>query len=169
MFCVECGFKIEDGFKFCPICGTKVVAVNQDPVREEHHQETQVRAPLGGYEYCQNNDLQKKKSSKEELERIAEEIVLWCPSKVRAVKLFQDRTGVDLKTAKCIMDEKFVLKCAEDYPNDVCPKCGSSNILYEKENDRSTTVSYFEGVYHTTFRSGKTRAKCKNCGNKWKF
>lgn len=166
MFCVQCGFKIEDGFKFCPNCGAKAVFVQQES-------EQRVVAPeqnlAGRYEYCPNNGLQKKKASKEELERIAEEIVLWCPSKVRAVKLFQNRTGADLKTAKDIMDEKFRLKSAEDYPNDVCPKCGSSNILYEKEHDRSTTVSYFEGVYNTTFIPGKTRAKCKNCGKKWKF
>ena len=59
MFCTQCGMKIEEGYKFCPICGTKVVAVQQESAHGEQHQETQMRAPLGGYEYCPNNGLQK--------------------------------------------------------------------------------------------------------------
>lgn len=138
MFCTQCGFKIEDGFKFCPNCGAQIIVQTQEGTRSD-------------------------------LDKIADDIVSWCPSKVKAVKVLQERAGVDLKTAKEVMDKKYKQKDIRDFPSDVCPNCGSVNILYDKEPDRSTTVSYFKDVYSTTHRQGNVRAKCKDCGKKWKF
>ena len=169
MFCSQCGFKMEEGFKFCPNCGAKVLAF-RGSAREEQRQETCGQTLNGGYRYCPDGERRtKKEMPQEEVKRIADEIVSWCPSKVRAVKVLRDRTGLDLRAARDTIDERYATQCSGEYMNDVCPKCGSGNIVYEKEPDTSTTVSYFEGVYHTTHRSGMTRAKCKNCGKKWKF
>lgn len=47
MFCIECGNKVETGFKFCPNCGTKVgqnaVSKNQSPENLKKRVETQGR------------------------------------------------------------------------------------------------------------------------------
>lgn len=140
--CPECGREISDKANFCPGCGCPASEFKQNNVPED---------------------------TRSELDRIADEIAEWCPSKVRSVKVFQEKTGVDLKTAKQYMDLRYDGKGIHEVSEEVCPKCGSKNVTFEKEPDRSTTVSYFKGVYNTTYRPGKTKAKCGDCGKKWKF
>ncbi len=57
----------------------------------------------------------------------------------------------------------------EKRQKDICPRCGSRAIQYEKLPDISTTASYFKGVYVTTHEEGKMQARCEECGKKWKF
>lgn len=102
MFCVHCGFKIEDGFNFCPKCGTKEVFVHLEPEQRVVESEQNL---VGGYEYCSDDINQKREFTSEELNDIAEELHLKYPQKrVKAVKEFRIITGADLKTAKEMID-----------------------------------------------------------------
>lgn len=73
MYCTQCGCKIEEGFKFCPRCGCEV-----------------------GNTFHQDN--------RTENEKIADEVFEKYPlEEVRGIKVFRQRTGCDLKTARDVM------------------------------------------------------------------
>lgn len=50
-----------------------------------------------------------------------------------------------------------------------CPRCGSDNVKFTELPAVIVTVPVFESSSYTTFTPGKTRAKCRVCGKKWKF
>ncbi|HFI0825042.1 TPA: zinc-ribbon domain-containing protein, partial [Streptococcus suis] len=49
MFCIECGNKVETGFKFCPNCGTKVS--QKEAMKTQSSEKIQKRAETQGREY----------------------------------------------------------------------------------------------------------------------
>lgn len=78
--CPECGKQISDKAVSCPGCG------------------------------CPMSDIMAmiKDNDKSDLDRLVDKIWLDNPTaKVRAVKLLREKTGLDLKTAKNIMDNKY--------------------------------------------------------------
>lgn len=156
MFCAECGFKINNGFKFCPNCGCEVI--NEQKVSEPSLDEV-IKDVLG--KYPSNSSMVTSELSK-----------LTGLSKLQIGYLVAYvRDGEDLKRLKDYqaMERKYKSRNVID-SSPHCPKCGSHNIyIFGKEADKSTTVSYVQGIYDTTYKAGKTKARCRDCGKKWKF
>ncbi len=139
--CPGCGREISDKAASCPGCGC--------PSSEFFH---------SVYE-----------DNRTELDKIADDIAWWCPLQVGAVKEFQKQTGVDLRTARDMMLKRYKNGKQKSKDMNRCPKCGSGNLKYEKEDDRSMTVTYFRKVHITTHEKGKTKVKCNDCGKTWKI
>ncbi len=144
MFCVQCGFKIEDGYKFCPNCGTKVVSV-QDDTQQKHE------IPSG------------------ELDKIADDI-FWRDPRVTIsnISKLQKAAKIDASIAKIMLQER-AKEFKRGVDKRICPRCGSRDIVIHRNPDTAMTISFSEGIYHTAkYNSGKVHGECFNCGNKWK-
>lgn len=103
-----------------------------------------------------------------EMDRIADEIAEWCPSQTNGIQIFQKRTGVDLKTARDIMKARYKNRPKGVLRNDICPRCGSRDITYEKEADRKWIQKSDLGSEEIIRRPGqKVTAKCQSCRMKW--
>lgn len=108
MYCVQCGSKIEDGYRFCPNCGAKAVAPSQEKNngQDVHDTNTAPKKELG-YGYCSDGNPNKA-YTEEEINRIADEIfVEFFSQKTKGITEFQKRTGVDLRIAKKIMEDRY--------------------------------------------------------------
>ncbi len=164
MFCTECGYKIEDGFKFCPNCGTKVMKIEEKEFTQKHVEEQQKIAQV--------------ESEEERLEHLIEEIFwrepLRCSKNAGELSRI---TGMPFRQALKIMDDKWKIFKKErkegKYPDtQYCPLCGSHNIgPYETAAyTRTTKVDFFGESYHTEVIPGKvsaTRLQCRQCNHSW--
>lgn len=165
--CPECGRTISEKAAFCPGCGC--------PASEfQPNRNSTVRQPDAGRGVADfRSDMGRMQTDpRTELERMADEIVEWCPSKVKGTQLLQKKAGIDLKTAKSMMDIRYKNRPNGVLRNDICQRCGSRNIRYEKGPDKYTIhPSGFgqEGSHYMLHEEGKTQAKCQDCGMKWKF
>lgn len=197
MFCVQCGFEIEDGFNFCPKCGTKVVFVQPE---QEHRVVAPEQDPVGGYEFCSDDMNQKRKFTNEEMNDIAEELHLKYPQKrVKAVKEFRMITGADLKTAKEMIDFHFESEPQykkDDYTQSLadafnqssldrkakrdmkkiphCPRCKSTAISYGQKPSWSRALLGYSvagdaGAVIGSMTGKKGYAVCLKCGKTWKI
>lgn len=156
MFCVQCGYKLEDGHKFCPKCGRKLddAFENSDTSLEDIILKVMNMYPSGSSMVIS------------ELSRLTG------LSKLQVGYLVAyARDGNDLKKLKDYQSmEKKYKSQSSTVSSPCCPKCGSSNVyILGKEPDRSTTVSYISGIYDTTYKAGRYRALCRNCGKRWKI
>lgn len=108
MYCTQCGTKMDEGFKFCPECGAKVVVPSQEKSNEQDVYDTNADAKKDlGYSYCPNRKSNKAYTDVE-LDEIADEIfVEFFSQKTKGIIEFQKRTGVDLRIAKKIMEDRY--------------------------------------------------------------
>lgn len=172
MFCVQCGFEIEDGFNFCPNCGTKVVSEQQESVQRVEPEQNLV----GGYEYCPTNvSQQKKEISCGELEKIADEIFLNAPQDTfGCAKHLSKVTGIEKREAQKLINDRYrewkLGKKTGKYPDtEYCPCCASKNIEYYHKSGIVITrqSSAFKNVMISSQTDGIDMLKCQRCGHKW--
>ena len=150
MFCVQCGFKIQDGYKFCPNCGAKVVSV-QDDTQQNHE------IPSG------------------ELDRIADDIFWNAPQDtIGCAKHLSMDTGLEKKEAQRMMNDRYrewkLGKKNGKYPDtEYCPCCASKNIEYYHKPGIFITrqSSAFKSVMISSQTDGVDMMKCQRCGHKW--
>lgn len=173
MYCTQCGFKIEDGFKFCPECGTKVVSADSDAA--EHR--AKPMPPKGGYSYnpagASNNS---KMLSQVEIDRIADEIASECPAGVSAnAKELSKRAGIPYSEAHDMMWNKRkqwkLDKKQGKYPNaQYCPSCGSQHIESYEELGITVTskANVFGGMYISSSNPSTKWMRCDMCGYRWR-
>lgn len=150
MFCVQCGFKIADGYKFCPNCGAKVVSV-QDDTQQKHE------IPRG------------------ELDKIADDIFWEQPvSRGKAKKLSQV-TGISIQMASDMIKKRYKeykdLKKRKLLPDTkYCPCCGSQDIEAYEEPGITVTqpVKAFGGGFISSSSPSSKWMRCNMCGHRWK-
>ena len=176
MYCTQCGCEIEDGFKFCPECGNRVVGVMQsDAPTETENIDTHLedynksfKNNRQGYNYIPDGEREPT-ISKAELERTVDDIFWRDPRFTWGnVAKVQEKTGVDKSIAKQMIDER-VNEVKRGVDKRICPVCGSRDIVVHRSPGSTTTISFTEGIYHTQYNPGKVRGECLKCGNKWKI
>lgn len=151
MFCVQCGFKIEDGYKFCPNCGAKVVSV-QDDTKKNHE------IPRG------------------ELDKIADDIFWVAPVDiVGCAKRLSKETGIPFSNAKLMMKNRYASwkqgKKSGKYPDtEFCPNCASQDIQSYEEPGITVTqpVKAFGGGFISSSAPSSKWMRCNMCGHRWK-
>lgn len=151
MFCVQCGFKIEDGYKFCPNCGAKVVSV-QDDTQQKHE------IPRG------------------ELDKIADDIFWVAPVDiVGCAKRLSKETGIPFSNARLMMKSRYASwkqgKKSGKYPDtEFCPNCASQDIQSYEEPGITVIqpVKVLGGGYISSSAPSSTWMRCQRCGCKWK-
>lgn len=156
MFCVQCGYKLEDSHIFCPRCGFKVdgMSENKEMSLEDIIKKVSSMYPPGSSMVIS------------ELSRLTGLSKLQVGYLVAYL-----RDGEELKKLKDYQSmEKKYKSHNSTVSSPCCPKCGSSNVyILAKEPDKITTVSYIKGIYDTTYKTGRNKGLCRDCGKKWKF
>lgn len=156
MFCTQCGCKIEDGYRFCPKCGNEISNVLNDSIPSL---EDVIKNVINMYPTGSNMVI----SELSQLTGLSKLQIGYLIAYVR--------DGKDVKQLKDYqnMEKKYKSRNTID-SSPHCPKCGSHNIYFlGKEPDRSTTISYVSGIYDTTHKDGKNKARCRDCGKAWKY
>lgn len=155
MFCTQCGFKIEDGFKFCPNCGSQVGASNQVDTRS-----IPTRIADDVYTECPNDFY-------------------------GAVIGLAERANIDYNTAKTMMFVRYHGKTESELKaqkrlfkhdrwrnncrTDICPRCGSKYIDSYCEQGISLTsqTNVLGGMLITHHGNIDEGLKCMYCGYRW--
>ena len=118
MFCTECGYKLEDDFKFCPNCGTKLME-SEDKILPQ--------------DYMGANG--QREITQEEIERLTEEIFWRSPLELMDnAEDLSKATGIPKRKAIKIMSAKekiYKKERKEGKHQDRCSFCGS------KEKDKT--------------------------------
>lgn len=158
MFCTQCGFKIEEGFKFCPKCGAQVGAPIQEDMRSEMDRIADEICVM--YMNCESpNNNQRAK----------------------AIKAFMKKTGVDRKHAIDYIYKSKYGKNLEEMRQEhrdkkeavknnlICPRCGSETLETYEEPGITVTrkANVFGGVFISSSAPSSTWMRCRDCGRKW--
>lgn len=144
MFCVQCGFKIEDGYKFCPKCGTKIGA----PMQENNKSDIDKIADDIFWEQPVSRGKAKKLSQVTGISiQMASDMI------EKRYKEYKD-----LKKRKLLPDTKY------------CPCCGSQDIeAYEEPGITvSQPVKAFGGGFISSSSPSSKWMRCNMCGHRWK-
>ena len=153
MFCTECGYKLEDDFKFCPNCGIKLME-SEDKILPQ--------------DYMGANG--QREITQEEIERLTEEIFWRSPLEAEDnARDLSKATGISLrKTHKTMKEKKKVFKaeCKEGKHQDRCSFCGSKEKeIYERPGSMSVgKVDFLGEGYISSTSSSTKRVRCAYCG-----
>lgn len=174
MYCVNCGCKIDEGFNFCPGCGTEVISV----YTEEQERRAESLPPKGGYSYNFEATTNNSKSlSQADIERIADEIFWRCPLLCgrKQTKELAKISGISYDDASDILTERGTVyrrnKKLGKYPDtQYCPCCGSQDIEpYEESGIMVTSkANVFGGMYISSSAPSKKWFRCNMCGHRWR-
>ena len=144
MFCVQCGFKIEDGFKFCPNCGTKIGTTAQ----VDNRSDVEKIADDIFWEQPVSRGKSKKLSQVTGISiQMASDMI------EKRYKEYKD-----LKKRKLLPDTKY------------CPCCGSQDIEAYEEPGITVTqpVKAFGGGFISSSSPSSKWMRCNMCGHRWK-
>ena len=153
MFCTECGYKIEDGFKFCPNCGTKLME-SEDKILPQ--------------DYMGANG--QREITQEEIERLTEEIFWRSPLELMDnAEDLSKATGIPKRKAIKIMSAKekiYKKERKEGKHQDRCSFCGSKEKeIYERPGSMSVgKVDFLGEGYISSTSSSTKRVRCAYCG-----
>ena len=145
MFCVQCGFKIEDEYKFCPNCGTKIGTTTQEDNR---------------------SDVEK---IADDIFWVAPVDIVGC------AKRLSKETGIPFSDARLMMKSRYASwkqgKKSGKYPDtEFCPNCASQDIQSYEEPGITVIqpVKVLGGGYISSSAPSSTWMRCQRCGCKWK-
>ena len=154
MYCTQCGSKIEDGYRFCPVCGDKTVDDSQN-------RESEQKNKLKRYSYYPCGKMNKKLSQLE-VERIADDIFNKNhKSNLSNISAWQLAAGIDAITAKGMLDKRL-RDCRLNEREVCCPKCGSDHVQYKP----GSTWAY-SGTSVTMIDAPRVYLRCVDCGKQW--
>lgn len=138
MFCVQCGFKIEDGYKFCQNCGTKIGTTAQEDNRsdvEKIADDIFWRDPR--VTISNISKLQKAAKIDASIAKI----------------MLQERA----KEFKRGVDKRICPRCGS---RDI--------VIHRNPDTAMTISFSEGIYHTAKYSSGKVHGECFNCGNKWK-
>lgn len=138
MFCVQCGFKIEDGYKFCPKCGTKIGA----PMQENNKSDIDKIADDIFW-----RDPRVTISNISKLQKAAK-----IDASIAKIML-QERA----KEFKRGVDKRICPRCGS---RDI--------VIHRNPDTAMTISFSEGIYHTAKYSSGKVHGECFNCGNKWK-
>lgn len=138
MFCVQCGFKIEDGYKFCPNCGAKIGA----PAQEDNRSDVEKIADDIFW-----RDPRVTISNISKLQKAAK-----IDASIAKIML-QERA----KEFKRGVDKRICPRCGS---RDI--------VIHRNPDTAMTISFSEGIYHTAKYSSGKVHGECFNCGNKWK-
>ncbi len=153
MFCTECGYKLEDDFKFCPNCGIKLME-SEDKILPQ--------------DYMGANG--QREITQEEIERLTEEIFWRSPLELMDnAEDLSKATGIPKRKAIKIMSAKekiYKKERKEGKHQDRCSFCGSKEKeIYERPGSMSVgKVDFLGEGYISSTSSSTKRVRCAYCG-----
>ncbi len=154
MFCTQCGCKIEDGYRFCPKCGSAVAGQQESAKSDIDKIADEI------YAECPNDFY----GGIIELERRTK-IGYKTANEMMFIR-YHGKTEAQLKLQKKEFKHN---KWKRNSGTDICPRCGSKYIdSYCRQGVSVTSeTSLFGGMLITHPGDVKQGLKCLYCGYTW--